>query len=93
MPVTNAVAAGLPGPNFPQRAQRTNADTVSDAPLLEENIRQTVPQFLSVVQRYRRVKNFHDVRVLSPGIIGDPCILVCPHLIGAERGQSELVLE
>jgi hypothetical protein len=61
MPVTNAVAAGLPGPNFPQRAQRTNAETVSDAPLLEENIRQTVPQFLSVVQRYRRVKNFSSV--------------------------------
>jgi len=58
MPVTNAVAAGLPGPNFPQRAQRTNADTVSDAPLLKENIRQTVPKFLPVVQRHRRVENF-----------------------------------
>src|SRR5262245_64213029 len=42
-PVTHAVAARLPGPHCPQRAQRTNAETVSDAPLLEEHIRQTVP--------------------------------------------------
>ena len=58
MPVTNAVAARLPGPNFPQRAQRTNVDTVSDTPLLQENVRQTFPQFLPVVQRHCRVKNF-----------------------------------
>ena len=32
-PVTNAVAAALPGPNFPKRARSTNANTVSCAPL------------------------------------------------------------
>src|SRR5437867_1320884 len=36
---------------------------------------------------------FHHVRVLPPGIIGDPCVLVWSHLIGAQRGQSELALQ
>src|SRR5512132_2001614 len=36
---------------------------------------------------------FHHLRLLPPGIIGDPCVLVGSHLIGAQRGQSELALQ
>ena len=57
-PVTNAVAAGLPGPHFQQRARSTNARTVSDAPLRGESIRQTHPQCLPLVQPQSGIHNF-----------------------------------
>jgi hypothetical protein len=44
-------------------------------------------------QGWERNLLFHHVGMLLPGIIGDPCVGVRPHLSGAERGQPKLVLE
>ena len=52
MPVTNEIAAGLPGPPCPQRARSTNAQTVSHAPLSLGSIRDAVLRLRSGINHF-----------------------------------------